>query len=94
MTPPSFTDILHAKQTIARYLKRTPLVNYPALDKICGTRVLVKHENQQLTSAFKVRGGINLISQLSDEERSRGVISASSVCQLSRTIFGIAGNCG
>lgn len=77
MTPPTFTDILRAKQTVARYLPRTPLVNYPALDRVCGTRVLVKHENQQLTGAFKVRGGINLISQLSDEERSHGVISAS-----------------
>src|SRR5688572_19082576 len=77
MTSPTFTDILRAKQTIARYLSRTPLANYPALDKVCGTRILVKHENQQLTGAFKVRGGINLVSQLSDDERSRGVISAS-----------------
>jgi len=77
MTPPIFTDILLAKQIVSRYLPRTPLVNYPALDKICGTRILVKHENQQLTGAFKVRGGINLISQLSGEERGRGVITAS-----------------
>ena len=77
MIPPTFTDILHAKQTVSRYLPRTPLVNYPALDKICGTRILVKHENGQLTGAFKVRGGINLISQLSNDERKRGVISAS-----------------
>ena len=77
MTSPTFTDILHAKQTIARYLPRTPLGHYPALDKICGARILVKHENQQLTGAFKVRGGINLISQLSVEERERGVITAS-----------------
>ncbi|MCA1626215.1 MAG: threonine/serine dehydratase [Acidobacteria bacterium] len=77
MTPPTFTDILLAKQTVSRYLPRTPLVHYPALDKICGTRVLVKHENQQLTGAFKVRGGINLVSQLPDAARERGVISAS-----------------
>lgn len=77
MTKPGFTDILRAKQTVSRYLPRTPLVNYPALDQICGARVLVKHENHQLTGAFKVRGGINLISQLSEDERSRGVISAS-----------------
>jgi len=77
MIPPTFTDILRAKQTIARYLPRTPLVNYLALDKICGTRVLVKHENQQATGAFKVRGGINLVSQLSAEERDRGIITAS-----------------
>ena len=77
MTSPTFTDILRAKQTIARYLPRTPLGHYPALDKLCGARILVKHENQQLTGAFKVRGGINLISQLSAEERERGVITAS-----------------
>lgn len=77
MISPTFTDILRAKQTVARHLPRTPLVNYPALDKICGTRVLVKHENQQLTGAFKVRGGINLISQLSADERARSVITAS-----------------
>jgi threonine dehydratase len=37
----------------------------------------VKHENHQPIGAFKVRGGVNLVSQLSAEERSRGVISAS-----------------
>lgn len=77
MMSPTFTDILQAKRTIARYLPRTPLVHYPALDKLCGAHMLVKHENQQLTGAFKVRGGINLISQLSAEERERGVITAS-----------------
>jgi threonine dehydratase len=74
---PTLTDILRAKQTIARYLSRTPLVHYPALDRICGARILVKHENHQLTGAFKVRGGINLVSQLSADERARGVITAS-----------------
>jgi threonine dehydratase len=77
MTPPTFTDILRAKQTVARYLPRTPLVHYAALDKMVGARVLVKHENHQLTGAFKVRGGVNLVSQLSAKERARGVISAS-----------------
>ncbi|MBC7931954.1 MAG: pyridoxal-phosphate dependent enzyme, partial [Rubrivivax sp.] len=62
---------------IARYLPRTPLVHYPALDKICGARILVKHENQQLTGAFKARGGINLVSQLSAAQRAHGIISAS-----------------
>ncbi len=62
---------------IARYLPRTPLVHYPALDKICGARILVKHENQQMTGAFKVRGGINLVSQLSADQRAHGIISAS-----------------
>ncbi len=77
MVPPTFTDILRAKRTIARYLPQTPLGHYPALDRISGARILVKHENQQLTGAFKVRGGINLVSQLPAGERARGIITAS-----------------
>jgi len=75
MKSPTFTHILRAKQIIARHLPRTPLSHYPALDELCATHILIKHENQ-LTSAFKVRGGINLISQLSAEERERAVITA------------------
>ena len=76
-TRPTFQDILRARQTIARYLPRTPLLNYPALDKLIGARVYVKHENHQPIGAFKVRGGIHLMSQLSADERARGVIAAS-----------------
>lgn len=77
MQAPSFTDVLHAKRTIAPYLSRTPLAHYATLDQHVGARVLVKHENHQPTGAFKVRGGVNLVSQLSAEERARGVIAAS-----------------
>jgi threonine dehydratase len=77
MQPPTFLDILRARQVIAQYLPRTPLHNYPALDQLVGAQVLVKHENYQPIGAFKVRGGINLISQLSAAERGRGVIAAS-----------------
>jgi threonine dehydratase len=73
----SFSDVLKAKQVIARYLPRTPLLRYPALDTLLGAQVFVKHENHQPIGAFKVRGGINLISQLSPDERARGVIAAS-----------------
>jgi threonine dehydratase len=72
-----FKDILSARQIIRKYLPPTPLHNYPALDQIVGARVWVKHENYQPIGAFKVRGGINLISQLSNEERQAGVITAS-----------------
>ncbi len=74
---PTFQDILRAKQIIARHLPRTPLHQYPALDKMLGARVYVKHENHQPIGAFKVRGGINLMAQLSADERARGVIAAS-----------------
>ena len=77
MTPPTFTNVLEAKQTLARYLPRTQLSHYPALDRVCGARILVKHENYLPTGAFKVRGGINLVLRLPASERERGVISAS-----------------
>ncbi len=77
MEPPTFRDILKAQKNIARYLTRTPLHHYPALDQAVGTEVWVKHENYQPIGAFKVRGGINLMSQLSPDERARGVIAAS-----------------
>ena len=73
----AFTDVLQARHNVDRHLPRTPLAHYPALDQIVGTRVLVKHENHLPTGAFKVRGGVNLLSQLSSDERSRGVIAAS-----------------
>lgn len=74
---PTYEDVLRARKQIAPYLLRTPLHEYPALNDLVGARVFIKHENHQPTGAFKVRGGINLISQLSDDERARSVIAAS-----------------
>jgi hypothetical protein len=45
-----------------------PLYNYPPLDRLIGTQVYIKHENYQPIGAFKVRGGINLVSQLMQDE--------------------------
>jgi len=50
---------------------------YPAIDELIGAEVFIKHENYQPVGAFKVRGGVNLVSQLSNEERALGVIAAS-----------------
>ena len=47
------------------------------MNQLVGAEVFVKHENHQPVGAFKVRGGVNLISQLSADERKRGVIAAS-----------------
>ncbi len=74
---PTFQDVLLARRNIHPYLARTPLHRYPALDALLDTNVYVKHENYQPVGAFKVRGGVNLISQLSSEEQERGVIAAS-----------------
>src|SRR5690348_14232481 len=74
---PDFQDVLQARRCIRPYLAKTPLHSYPALNALIGTEIYVKHENYQPVGAFKVRGGINLISQLSAEEREHGVIAAS-----------------
>ena len=74
---PDLADVLAARQRIAPYLRPTPLYRYPALDAMTGAGLWVKHENHQPVGAFKVRGGVNLVSQLSADERRRGVIAAS-----------------
>jgi threonine dehydratase len=77
MNIPVFRDVLLAQRRIRPHLRPTPLHSYPALNALIGAEVHVKHEDHQPIGAFKVRGGVNLISQLSPEERARGVISAS-----------------
>ncbi len=73
----TFADVLQAQKRIRPYLPRTPLHSYPALNTLIGTEVYIKHENYQPVGAFKVRGGINYLSQLSQEARTLGVITAS-----------------
>src|SRR5436305_12990625 len=77
MSFPAMQDVLAARKRIAAYLPRTPLHTYPALNELIGAEVFVKHENYQPVGAFKVRGGVNLISQMPAEEASRGVIAVS-----------------
>src|SRR5713226_2690356 len=77
MNIPTFQDVLLAQRQIRPYLQPTPLHSYPAMNALIGTEVYIKHENYQPIGVFKVRGGINLISQLSSDERVRGVIAAS-----------------
>ncbi|MBZ0305668.1 MAG: threonine/serine dehydratase [Anaerolineae bacterium] len=77
MTLPTFEDVLLAKQRIAPHLLRTPLHRYAPLDAFLGAEVYIKHENYQPIGVFKIRGGINLVCQLTEQERQRGLISAS-----------------
>jgi threonine dehydratase len=74
---PDLADVLAARQRIAPYLQPTPLYRYPTLDALAGAELWVKHENHLPVGAFKIRGGINLLSQLSQEDRDRGVVTAS-----------------
>jgi threonine dehydratase len=92
---PTLVDVLNARRQIAPYLRPTPLYGYPELDEVLGTTTLVKHENHQPVGAFKVRGGVNLVSRLSPAEREAGVLAAStgnhgqSVAYAAR-LFGVA----
>jgi threonine dehydratase len=74
---PTLADVLEARRHISPHLRPTPLYAYPVLGELVGAKVFVKHENHQPVGAFKVRGGVNLLSQLGEEERKRGVIAAS-----------------
>lgn len=74
---PTLADVRAARDRIRPYLAETPFRNYPVLDELLGFRAYLKHENHLPTCAFKVRGGLNLLSQLPDAERRRGVIAAS-----------------
>ena len=77
MQPPSLQDVFAARPRVYSSLKPSPLLKHPLLDEALGLDLWVKHENHNPTCAFKVRGGLNLVSQLSVEEKRRGVISAS-----------------
>ncbi len=81
MTPQTgrvtFADIERAGRVVAEHLPPTPVWSYPLLDQACGATVFVKHENVQPTGAFKVRGGVTLFAGMSQDDRRRGVVTAS-----------------
>ena len=74
---PTFKDVLDAKKVVSKYLIRTPLLYSKYLSRILECNAYVKCENVQITGAFKVRGGVNLVSKLCEEEKRKGVIAVS-----------------
>lgn len=77
MRAPNFQDVLDARPRVYAGLQPSPLLRYPLLAEWAGCDTWVKHENHLPTGAFKIRGGLNLVAQLTDDERRRGVVSAS-----------------
>lgn len=76
--PITLDDVLAARERISGFLTATPLRHHPLLDAaVPGVTLLVKHENLQPTGSFKVRNGLATITALSDAERARGVVGAS-----------------
>ncbi len=77
MVSPTFKDIVAAREFIAPYLPKTPLVHLARISEELGCEYYAKLENLQAVGAFKVRGGINLVGSTTHEERGRGLASAS-----------------
>jgi len=77
MQPPTIDDIRAAAERIKGAVIRTPMLVSRTLSEIIGAEVWLKFENLQFTAAYKERGALNKLIQLSPEERQRGVIAAS-----------------
>src|SRR3954453_8855728 len=73
----SFDDILAARDRLQGHIERTPCRPSKTLSEITGAEVWVKFENLQFTAAYKERGALNKLLQLSENARKRGVIAAS-----------------
>ena len=73
----TLADIEAARDRIAGYLPRTPLISTGTLSKRTGTRLSLKAENLQKTGSFKVRGALNSVLQLTAEQRARGIVTMS-----------------
>ena len=73
----TFDDILAAQARLKGHIERTPCRPSRTLSEITGAEVWVKFENLQFTAAYKERGALNKLLQLTDEEKKRGVIAAS-----------------
>lgn len=74
---PQLSDIIHAQSVLKGIIKTTPLERSKSFSAMSGTHVYMKLENLQTTGSFKVRGAYNMISQLSPEQLSKGVLCAS-----------------
>ena len=73
----AFDDILAAKDRLQGHIERTPCRRSRTLSEITGADVWVKFENLQFTAAYKERGALNKLLQLTEAEKKRGVIAAS-----------------
>ena len=91
LKPPTLDDVRRAHEVIGQHLSLpTPLVYSPALSQRLDAHVSLKLECMTPTSAFKVRGGINLASQLDDEAKARGLVTASTGNHGQSIAFGAA----
>src|SRR5687768_6992884 len=76
-TGPTVADIEAARARIAGLTRETPVFSSETLSRLSGRPVFLKAENLQRTGSFKIRGAVNKIASLTDEQRAAGVVTAS-----------------
>ena len=70
-------EFKEARDVLSGVIRNTSLVYSPAFSKATGNQIYIKPENMQVTGAYKIRGAYYKISTLSDEEKARGLVTAS-----------------
>ena len=75
---PQPMDVLKAARFLRGRVRHTPTERSDLLSKLSGGEIFLKWENQQICGSFKIRGALNKMYSLSEEECSRGVVTASS----------------
>lgn len=73
----SLEDFKSARNVLHGVIRNTDLIYSPALSRSCGNRVYLKPENMQVTGAYKIRGAYYKISTLTQEQKQRGLVTAS-----------------
>ena len=76
--PFGIDDVRAAAERLRGRVRRTPVLASEAIDETTGYRVFLKCENLQRAGAFKIRGALNKLLTLSEDERRRGVVAFSS----------------
>ena len=71
-------EVYEARRRVQGWARRTPMERSAPLGGLCGGEVWLKLENYQVTGSFKIRGAANKLLSLSDDQRRRGVVTASS----------------
>ena len=74
---PTLAEIREARERVASVVDTTPMEKSRYLRELLGQDVYFKAENLQRTGSYKIRGAFNLLSQLSPDQRARGVVAAS-----------------
>ncbi len=74
---PTIDDVRAAHERTKEHVHVTPLEHSSEFSRLLGNRIFHKLENLQVTGSFKVRGALNALLTLTDEQRARGVVAAS-----------------